>query len=54
MVGDQGQLDDPAAARIDVADRAWLLVVRDPNRPDVSLPVLPAVIGIASRRCSGP
>jgi diguanylate cyclase (GGDEF)-like protein len=47
VVGDQGQLDDAAQARIHIADRTWLLIVRDPNRPDVSLPLLLAVVGIA-------
>ena len=47
MVGDQGQLDDAANAPIHIADRTWLLVVRDPDRPDVSLPLLLAVVGIA-------
>jgi diguanylate cyclase (GGDEF)-like protein len=46
-VGHQGQLDDAARAPIHIADRTWLLVVRDPNRPDVSLPLLLAVVGIA-------
>jgi len=47
VVGQQGDLDDAAAAPIHIADRTWLLVVRDPNRPDVSLPLLLAVVGIA-------
>jgi diguanylate cyclase (GGDEF)-like protein len=47
LVGKQGELDDAASAPIQIADRTWLLVVRDPNRPDVSLPLLLAVVGIA-------
>jgi diguanylate cyclase (GGDEF)-like protein len=47
VVGQQGELDDAASAPIQIADRTWLLVVRDPHRPDVSLPLLLAVIGIA-------
>jgi diguanylate cyclase (GGDEF)-like protein len=39
--------DEAAAARIRVADRTWLLVVRDPNRPSVSLPILIAIVGIS-------
>jgi diguanylate cyclase (GGDEF)-like protein len=39
--------DDGATAPIRVADRTWLLVVRDPNRPGVGLPILIAVVGIA-------
>jgi diguanylate cyclase (GGDEF)-like protein len=46
-VGQQGHLDDTATSPIHIADRTWLLVVRDPNRPDVSLPLLLAVVGIA-------
>ena len=37
----------PASAPITIADRTWLLVVRDPNRPDVILPLLLAVVGVA-------
>ncbi len=47
VVGHQGELDDAADAPIHIADRTWLLVVRDPDRPDVSLPLLLAVVGIA-------
>jgi diguanylate cyclase (GGDEF)-like protein len=47
VVGHQGELDDAATAPIQIADRTWLLVVRDPNRPDVSLPLLLAVVGIS-------
>jgi diguanylate cyclase len=47
VVGKQGKLDEAARAPIQIADRTWLLVVRDPNRPNVSLPLLLAVIGIA-------
>ncbi|MBA3866636.1 MAG: diguanylate cyclase [Solirubrobacterales bacterium] len=47
VVGAQGQLEDPDSAPVHIADRTWLLVVRDPNRPSVSLPLALAVIGIA-------
>jgi diguanylate cyclase (GGDEF)-like protein len=47
VVGPRGDLEDPATAAIKVADRTWLLVVRDPNRPDVSLPILLGVVGLA-------
>jgi diguanylate cyclase (GGDEF)-like protein len=47
VIGQQGALDDAASAQIHIADRTWLLVVRDPNRPDISLPLLLAVVGIA-------
>jgi len=46
VVGPDGTLDDAAQAPITIADRTWLLVVRDPNRPDVVLPLLMAVFGI--------
>jgi diguanylate cyclase (GGDEF)-like protein len=39
--------DDGASAQIRVADRTWLLVIEDPNRPGVGLPILIAVVGIA-------
>jgi diguanylate cyclase (GGDEF)-like protein len=38
---------DGASAPLRVADRTWLLIIRDPNRPGVSLPILIAVVGIA-------
>jgi diguanylate cyclase (GGDEF)-like protein len=38
---------ESATAPLHIADRTWLLVVRDPSRPDVGLPVLIAVVGIA-------
>jgi diguanylate cyclase (GGDEF)-like protein len=47
VVGPQVELEDPASAQIHIADRTWLLVVRDPNRPEVIIPVLLAVVGIA-------
>jgi diguanylate cyclase (GGDEF)-like protein len=39
--------DEAASAPLHVADRTWLLVVRDPDRPGVSLPVLIAVVGVS-------
>jgi len=47
VIGTQGELDDAASAPIGIADRTWLLVVRDPGRPDISLPLLLAIVGIA-------
>jgi diguanylate cyclase (GGDEF)-like protein len=47
VVGAQGQLEEPDSAPIHIADRTWLLVVRDPNRPDVGLPLALAVVGIS-------
>jgi len=39
--------EESAAMPVRIADRTWLLVVRDPDRPDISLAVLIAVVGIA-------
>jgi diguanylate cyclase (GGDEF)-like protein len=39
--------DESATARLRIADRAWLLVVRDPDRPGISLPVSIAILGIS-------
>ncbi|MFN8162466.1 MAG: diguanylate cyclase [Solirubrobacterales bacterium] len=47
VIGPKGKLDDAASAPIHIADRTWLLIVRDPNRPDVGLPLLLGVVGIA-------
>jgi diguanylate cyclase (GGDEF)-like protein len=47
VIGDPGRLEDPAQATVHVADRTWLLVVRDPNRPDVGLPALIGGVGIS-------
>lgn len=47
VMGAALSLDEGASAPIRVADRTWLLVVRDPNQPGVSLPILIAVVGIA-------
>ncbi len=47
VVGPTGELDDAAGAPLQVADRTWLLVVRNPKRPDVSLPLLLAGVGIS-------
>ena len=45
--GPTDELDDAASAPITIADRTWLLVVRDPSRPGVALPLLMAVLGIS-------
>jgi diguanylate cyclase (GGDEF)-like protein len=46
VVGPSEGLEDPARASIDIANRTWLLIVRDPGRPSVGLPLLVAVFGI--------
>ncbi len=38
---------ESAAAPIRIADRTWLLVVRDPSRPGVDLAVMIAVVGLS-------
>lgn len=47
VTGPELQGEDTASAPIRIADRTWLLVVHDPNRPDVGLPLLIAVFGIS-------
>jgi diguanylate cyclase (GGDEF)-like protein len=47
VIGPHGALDDPAQARIQIADRSWLLVIHDPDRPDVSIPILFGAAGLA-------
>jgi diguanylate cyclase (GGDEF)-like protein len=39
--------DESATAQLQIADRTWLLVVHDPSRPGVGLPVLIAIVGIS-------
>ncbi|HVC07720.1 MAG TPA: diguanylate cyclase [Solirubrobacterales bacterium] len=47
VIGTRGRLEDPANAPIHVVNRVWLLVVLDPDRPDVGLPILVAAVGIS-------
>jgi diguanylate cyclase (GGDEF)-like protein len=47
VIGPRGELEDPAQARITIADRTWLLIVHDPDRPDVSIPILFGAAGLA-------
>jgi len=47
VAGADGALEDSAQAPVTIADRTWLLVVRDPDRPGVGLPLLIAVFGIS-------
>jgi diguanylate cyclase (GGDEF)-like protein len=39
--------DESASAPVRIADRAWLLVVRDPARPGVGLAVVIALVGLS-------
>jgi len=47
VLGPSLSRDDSATAPIRVADRTWLLIVKDPNQPGLGLPILIAVVGIA-------
>jgi diguanylate cyclase (GGDEF)-like protein len=47
VVGPDDEFEDAASAPIQIADRTWLLVVRNPNHPDLALPLLLAGVGIA-------
>ena len=47
LAGDRGELGEVATSAFDIADRTWLLVVSDPNHPEIGLPLLIAVVGIA-------
>lgn len=47
VVGPEEIIGDGASAPIRVADRTWLLVVRDPSGPGVGAPLLIAVLGIS-------
>jgi diguanylate cyclase (GGDEF)-like protein len=38
--------DESNAAVLHIADRTWTLVVRDPNRPGIRLPILIAIVGL--------
>ncbi len=47
VAGEDILRDEAATAPIRIADRSWLLVVRDPDRPGVSLPLMIAVVGLS-------
>jgi diguanylate cyclase (GGDEF)-like protein len=47
IAGPNLERDEGATAPLHIANRTWLLVVRDPNRPGVDLPVLIAIVGIS-------
>jgi len=47
VLGARGELEDGASAPIRIADRTWILVVRDPNTPSLALPLLLAGVGIS-------
>jgi diguanylate cyclase (GGDEF)-like protein len=45
--GPRGELDDAATAPVHIADRTWLLTVKEPGGPPVGLPIALAVLGIS-------
>jgi diguanylate cyclase (GGDEF)-like protein len=47
VVGSSLPADESATAPVRIADRTWLLVVRDPSRPGVDLPVMIALVGLS-------
>jgi diguanylate cyclase (GGDEF)-like protein len=47
VAGEPLDRGEAASAPFRIADRTWLLVVRDPNRPGVSLPVLIGLVGLS-------
>jgi diguanylate cyclase (GGDEF)-like protein len=47
IAGPQLARDASATAPLRIADRSWLLVVRDPSKPGIGLPALIAVFGLA-------
>jgi diguanylate cyclase (GGDEF)-like protein len=47
VLGGSEPLDDASVAPITIANRTWTLVVRDPNRPAIALPLLIAIVGVS-------
>jgi diguanylate cyclase (GGDEF)-like protein len=45
--GPSGELEDAARVPIHIADRTWLLVLKDPGGPPVGLPIAIGILGIA-------
>jgi diguanylate cyclase len=45
VAGPELPRDEAAGSRLRIADRTWLLVVRDPDRPGIGLPLLIALVG---------
>jgi len=45
--GPAGRLGDAATVPVRIADRTWLLVVKDPGGPDLTLPIALGALGIA-------
>jgi diguanylate cyclase (GGDEF)-like protein len=47
VFGSGGPLEDASSVPLRIADRTWMLTVKDPGGPDLSLPVALAVLGIS-------
>jgi diguanylate cyclase (GGDEF)-like protein len=47
VIGAELPREEAATAPLRIADRTWLLVVRDPDRPGLGLPVLIAIVGLS-------
>jgi diguanylate cyclase (GGDEF)-like protein len=47
VAGPAGRLGDAASAPLKIADRTWLLVVSDPHKPSLGLPILMAIMGVS-------
>jgi diguanylate cyclase (GGDEF)-like protein len=47
VIGPDELADEGVTAPVEIADRTWYLVINDPDNPDVSLPILLAVVGIS-------
>jgi len=47
VFGTDGPLDDAASVPVRIADRTWVLTVKDPGGPGLSLPVALAVLGLS-------
>jgi diguanylate cyclase (GGDEF)-like protein len=47
VIGEPISREEASTAPIRIADRAWLLAVRDPARPTLTLPILMAVLGLS-------
>ncbi|MGN6258270.1 MAG: diguanylate cyclase domain-containing protein [Solirubrobacterales bacterium] len=45
--GPKGELADAAAAPVHIADRTWLLTLKEPGGPSLGLPIAVAVLGIS-------
>jgi diguanylate cyclase (GGDEF)-like protein len=45
--GPQGELNDAATYPVHIADRTWLLTLKEPGSPPVGLPLAIAILGIA-------